>query len=86
MDYTAIGDHVNLAARVEKLTRQYATRILVTENTYLAVQQGAGKRDSGQGGERPVFFSEIGAVRVRGKEHEVRIYGCRREQGPVPQP
>lgn len=82
MDYTAIGDHVNLAARVEKLTRQYATRILVTGNTYLAVKQGGvtqgiGQMDSENNGEGPVVFSELGAVRVKGKENEVRIYGCR---------
>ncbi|MGC2062486.1 MAG: adenylate/guanylate cyclase domain-containing protein [Thermodesulfovibrionales bacterium] len=95
MDYTAIGDHVNLAARVEKLTRQYGTRILVTENTYLAMKQVTAKsdagnqdaadQDTGQDGEGPVFFSELGAVRVKGKEQEVRIYGCRREQKQAPQ-
>lgn len=79
MDYTAIGDHVNLAARVEKLTRQYATRILVTENTCLAVKQFSGNVPrEGQGA---IIYSEIGAVRVKGKEQEVRIYGCLQEGG-----
>jgi len=85
MDYTAIGDHVNLAARVEKLTRQYATRILVTENTYLAARQMADNEDRGRDGEGPVIFPELGAVRVKGKENEVRIYGCSREQEQEPQ-
>lgn len=80
MDYTAIGDHVNLAARVEKLTREYKTRILITENTYLAIKDSATTHNLGQDGEETVVFSELGTVRVKGKEHEVRIYGCRREQ------
>jgi adenylate cyclase len=33
MDYTVIGDHVNLGARVESLTRRYDVRILMTEYT-----------------------------------------------------
>jgi len=72
MDYTAIGDHVNLAARVEKLTRDYGTRILITENTASAVE---GAR--AQGALKNAVFTPLGSVRVKGKENEVRIFGCR---------
>ncbi|MCL5024191.1 MAG: adenylate/guanylate cyclase domain-containing protein [Nitrospirae bacterium] len=67
MDYTAIGDHVNLAARVEKLTRRYGVRILVTENTINSVSAAAGTAAL------PFEFREIESVKVKGKEKEIRV-------------
>ncbi|MBI3608631.1 MAG: adenylate/guanylate cyclase domain-containing protein [Nitrospirae bacterium] len=38
MDYTLIGDNVNLGARVESLTRQHNAGILITDSTYRAIE------------------------------------------------
>lgn len=61
MDYTVIGDHVNLGARVESLTRQYNNHIIITEFTYGKVKD-------------IVEANKLGSVTVKGKERPVVIY------------
>jgi adenylate cyclase len=61
MAYTAIGDTVNLASRLESATKELGVEILVSEYTYHAV------RGSFQ-------FREMGAVQVRGRSEPVRTY------------
>ncbi len=69
MDYTVIGDNVNLAARVEKLTRNYNAKIIVTEFTidHLATLIGKGLIGHYQ-------LKEQDIVKVKGKEREVKIF------------
>ena len=69
MDYTVIGDHVNLAARVEKLTRKYGTRILITENTFEYVEPVIKKGLFGH-----LELRELASAKVKGKEKEVKIF------------
>lgn len=69
MDYTIIGDHVNLAARVEKLTRNYNAKIIVTEFTTKYLDTSIGKGLIGH-----YQLSECDIVKVKGKEKEVKIF------------
>ena len=69
MDYTVIGDNVNLAARVEKLTRQYKTRILFTEYTFQHIEDCVKSNRLGH-----IKLTDLAEVKVKGKEKGVRIY------------
>ncbi len=69
MDYTVIGDHVNLGARVESLTRRFQAHLLITEFTLEKIRGHVKARYIGhlslRGKER---------VQVKGKEKTVGIY------------
>ncbi|WP_377480442.1 MAG: adenylate/guanylate cyclase domain-containing protein [Microcoleus anatoxicus] len=63
MDSTVIGDAVNLAARVESLTKSYGVSMLITQNTFSKLTNFP--RDC---------IRNIGHVRVKGKSNLVTIY------------
>jgi adenylate cyclase len=61
MDYTVIGDNVNLGARLEGLTRKYNNHIIISEYTYAKVKN-------------IVVAKELDTVTVKGKEKPVVVY------------
>jgi class 3 adenylate cyclase len=63
MEYTAIGDAVNLSARVQTLNRKIGTDILISQATYAALEQPAG-----------LEVVDHGLRQLKGKSLRVRVY------------
>ncbi len=61
MDYTLMGDNVNLGARLEGTNKEYGTNIIISEFTYEQVKDH-------------IIYRELDLVRVKGKERPVKIY------------
>jgi adenylate cyclase len=69
MDYTVIGDPVNIGARVETLTRKFSTNILITELPLNEIQELVKSNMIGH-----VSINGVGKVMVKGKEEPVKVY------------
>jgi len=60
--YTAMGDSVNLASRLEGLNKEYGTRIIISDSTRAALENGS------------ALVRELDLIRVKGKMEPVTIY------------
>jgi len=60
--YTAMGDSVNLASRLEGLNKEYGTRIIISESTHKALRSDR------------TLVRELDMIRVKGKLLPVTIY------------
>lgn len=70
VNYTCIGDDVNLASRLEGANRVYGTKLLVGPATWEAARDAVDGR-------------EIDFLRVKGKENSVRIYEVLARRGEL---
>ncbi|PKM92912.1 MAG: hypothetical protein CVU80_00825 [Elusimicrobia bacterium HGW-Elusimicrobia-4] len=61
MEYTVIGDNVNLGARLESLNKEFKTHIIISEATYQYVKDF-------------VKTKSLGMTKVKGKEKPVEIF------------
>ena len=66
-DYSVIGDNVNLASRLEGLTKTYGSMILISDSTKKDIE------DSGAGDDFSIRY--LDDVKVKGKAKSVPIYG-----------
>ena len=61
MDYTVIGDGVNLSSRLESVTKEYNCDIVISEFTYEKCQD-------------KIWARELDVIRVKGKNKPVKVY------------
>lgn len=70
-DYTAMGDTINLASRLEGACKQYRVSILISEYTYERAKED-------------VVGREVDIMRVVGKEKPVRVFELLGVNGEIP--
>jgi adenylate cyclase len=71
VNYTLMGDEVNLASRLEGVNKEFGTKIIISEATYLPAKEKLEVR-------------ELALIKVKGKKLPVRIYELMGLKGEVP--
>ncbi len=76
MDYTVVGDQVNVAARFQGLTRKFGCPIVLTEHTAGRLKElmQAEERSDNQGRIGHVSLRRLGTVTVKGSDRPLGAY------------
>jgi adenylate cyclase len=68
-EWTAIGDAINVAAKIEKFTKQLGARVLASEDTRTRTSDAAAGAD--------FAWDDLGAQAVPGVDHPMRLFAPR---------
>jgi adenylate cyclase len=71
MEYTAIGDNVNLASRLESINKLYGTRLLISDATRSLLPQGK------------YHMRRVDAARLKGKDQAAELYEVSLQANPA---
>ncbi len=72
MDSTVLGDSVNIAARLQEITKQFGARIIISEHTRNAIMIDS-----------RFDLRELGEVTVRGRREPVRLFEVLNADSPA---